>query len=252
MYEVPVSRQEEGRLAALKLYDILDTQPEQEFDNLAQFAAEICKTPIAAISFIDEKRVWFKSRIGLKIAEMPRETSFCRFTMLKDDIFEVSDPLSDNRFDKNILVSGEQSIRYYAGIPLINKEGYRIGTLSVMSQYPNKLNEHQKISLKILRSAVMAQLESKREEKEAQFFLEALYQVADVAMLDSKLNYEKVNTSFCELAELNESAILGKNQAEIHLADINEEQDAAIFNSLTHKTSWKGKVKNLNKKGTIY
>ncbi len=251
MFELPLSKHEEGRIAALKLYDVLDTAAEPEFDSLAQLAAEICKTPIAIISIVDDKRTWFKSHIGLKVQDMPRESSFCRYTILKDDIFEVTDPLSDNRFDKNILVSHDPGIRYYAGIALVNKDGYRLGTLAVMGQYPNKLNEHQKVSLKILRASVMSALELRREEKEGNFYKEALYQIAPVAVTDAKLNYEYVNEEFCALADMRAGEILGKNQGVINLADLSDEQNAAIFESLTDNKTWKGRVRNQNKRGAI-
>ena len=166
MYELPLSRHEEGRIAALRLYDILDTLPEQEFDNIAQLAAEVCKAPIALISLIDDNIQWFKSRVGIDLNEMPRELSFCRYTILDDDLFEVTDPASDSRFDRNPFVTGPLQVSFYAGVPLINKDGYRLGTLSVLSTAPNKLDRAQKTALKTLAQSVMNLLELRRSRKE--------------------------------------------------------------------------------------
>lgn len=162
MDELPLSRHEEGRIAALRSYDILDTLPEQEFDNITQLSARVCGTPIALISFIDDNVQWIKSRVGLDMQELSRDQSFCRYTILDDELFEVTNPLGDSRFAKNPLVTGPKRISYYAGVPLINKEGYRLGTLSIMSPNPHKLNEVQRSAFRTLAQAVMTQLELRR------------------------------------------------------------------------------------------
>lgn len=162
MEGLPLSRHEEGRAAALRSYDIMDTLPEQEYDNLTQLAARLCGTPIAYISFLDEKIQWFKSNVGLGIKQINRDISFCRYTILDDDLFEVPDPFSDSRFTRNPMVTGVQKISYYAGVPLINKEGYRLGTLAVMAQEPHSLNDAQKGALKTLAQSVMTLLELRR------------------------------------------------------------------------------------------
>ncbi len=167
MEGLPLSRHEEGRAAALRSYDIMDTLPEQEYDSLTQLVARLCGTPIAYISFLDEKIQWFKSNVGLGIKQINRDISFCRYTILDDDLFEVKDPFSDSRFARNPMVTGVQKITYYAGVPLINKEGYRLGTLAVMAQEEHALNDAQKGALKTLAQSVMTLLELRRVTRAA-------------------------------------------------------------------------------------
>ncbi len=166
MDELPLSRHEERRIAALKSYDILNTLPEQDFDNITQLTAQVCNTPIALISFVYDTIQWYKSRVGLAMEDIPRDLSFCRYTILDDEIFEITNPLADSRFAKNPLVSGPERISYYAGVPLINKEGYRLGTLSVMSPDTHQLNDAQRLALRTLANSVMTLLELRRTQKE--------------------------------------------------------------------------------------
>ena len=106
------------RLAALHNHDILDTGPELEFDNIAKVAAQICDTPIAYISFLDEHRQWFKARIGLELTETPRENSVCNHAILQPGLFVVSDLSLDPRFKDRVRVEGEPDVFFYAGVPL--------------------------------------------------------------------------------------------------------------------------------------
>ena len=112
------------RLTTLRGYEILDTLPEQAFDDLTFLAAQICQTPIALVSFVDEKRQWFKSRIGLGAAETSRDLAFCAHAILNpQSVLEVGDALLDPRFADNPLVTGDPCIRFYAGAPLVAANG---------------------------------------------------------------------------------------------------------------------------------
>jgi len=153
---------EAARLAALEKYAILDTDPEQSFDDLTLLASFICKTPIALISLIDEERQWFKSRVGLSVSETPREVAFCSSAILQSELFIVPDALEDERFRNNPLVVSEPHIRFYAGAPLISEEGFALGTLCVVDQMPRQLAPEQKEALKALSRLVLAQLEFRR------------------------------------------------------------------------------------------
>jgi GAF domain-containing protein len=153
---------EQGRIAALEKYAILDTEPEQSFDDLALLASFVCKTPIALISLVDEDRQWFKSRVGMEASETARDIAFCSTAILQSDVFVVSDALMDERFRDNPLVVSDPHIRFYAGAPLINEDGYALGTLCVVDRTPRELKPDQKEALKALSRLVLAQLEFRR------------------------------------------------------------------------------------------
>ncbi|HYX00145.1 MAG TPA: GAF domain-containing protein [Candidatus Elarobacter sp.] len=153
---------EVGRIAALQKYAILDTDPKQSFDDLTLLASFVCKTPIVLISLVDEDRQWFKSRVGMDAKETSRDIAFCSTAILQSDVFVVSDALKDDRFRDNPLVVSDPHIRFYAGAPLINEDGYALGTLCVVDRAPRDLAPEQKEALKALSRLVLTQLEFRR------------------------------------------------------------------------------------------
>jgi CheY-like chemotaxis protein len=159
--QLPLPEGETSRLESLNDLRILDTSPEQVFDDVARLAALICDTPIAVIDFVDEQRVWFKAKIGLELDDIPRDRSFSAHTILQSDVLIVPDPLSDERFTSNFLVT-EIGIRFYAGIPLIAVEGHAVGTLAAMDRIPHILTAEQIDSLKILARRIVHELELRR------------------------------------------------------------------------------------------
>jgi len=153
---------EAARVEALHKYAILDTEPEQTFDDLVLLASFICKTPIALISLVDEDRQWFKSRVGLSVSETPREIAFCAMAIQQTDVFVVPDTLNDERFRNNPLVVSEPNVRFYAGAPLIDEEGHALGTICVIDRIPRELAPDQQVALKALSRLVLAQLQFRR------------------------------------------------------------------------------------------
>ena len=153
---------EEARIIALDKYGILDTDPEQSFDDFTLLASFVCRTPIALISLVDEDRQWFKSRVGIDASETSRDIAFCSTAILQSDVFVVPDALADERFRHNPLVVSDPHIRFYAGAPLINEDGYALGTLCVVDRAPRELAPEQKEALKALSRLVLAQLEFRR------------------------------------------------------------------------------------------
>ena len=150
---------ETARLAALRRYRILDTAPEQAFDDLTLLAAQICETPIALITLLDEKRQWFKSRLGTSATDTARSIAFCAHTIQQDDMFVVPDTLADERFRENPLVVGEPGVRFYMGAPLITHDGHALGSLCVLDRVPRTLTAEQQAALDALRRQTVAQLE---------------------------------------------------------------------------------------------
>src|SRR5262245_9129558 len=120
---------EEQRLAALRSYKILDTESEAAYDDLTFLALQICKCPIALITFVDSNRQWFKSKIGLSLAETSRDISICAHTILQSDVLIIPDTLADERFATNPVVISDPKVRFYAGAPLITSEGHKLGTI---------------------------------------------------------------------------------------------------------------------------
>ena len=164
---------ETARLAALRKYRILDTDPEQSFDDLTLLASHICETPIALISLIDADRQWFKSKIGLSIAETSRSVSFCTHAIKQRGLFVVPDARDSDIFRDNPFVAGDSGIRFYAGAPLVTPEGHALGTLCVLDRIPRTLTADQIDALQTLRKQVEAQLELRRNLFELERALEA-------------------------------------------------------------------------------
>jgi signal transduction histidine kinase/ActR/RegA family two-component response regulator len=158
------AEQEAQRLAALRSYRILDTPPEQEFDDLVALAAQICNAPMSFISLIDETRQWFKAGLGLVERETPLNLSFCAIAIKSDDkdLFIVPDARKDARFSTYPNVQGQPHIRFYAGAPLVTQDGFTLGTLCIADSKPRELTPEQLRALRVLRRHVITSLELRR------------------------------------------------------------------------------------------
>ena len=151
---------EEQRLAALKRLNILDTDPEERFDRLTRVALRTFNVPIALVTMVDENRQWFKSRQGLDVAQTLREISFCGHAIQGPEVFVVEDTLEDDRFADNPLVSGDPNIRFYAGAPLHNLHGHRIGTFCIIDRTERRFDAEDRQLLNDLASMAQHELDA--------------------------------------------------------------------------------------------
>jgi diguanylate cyclase (GGDEF)-like protein len=165
---VPTPANEAQRIAALRAYEVLDTACEASFDNIARLASMVTGCPIAAVSFTDVERQWFKARIGTDLAECPRELAFCAHAILQPDRpMVVDDATQDVRFRENPLVNGPASLRFYAGAPLVNPAGQPLGTLCVMDRRPRRMSTEHRQALAHLAETVVTTLELRRAMNQA-------------------------------------------------------------------------------------
>ena len=153
---------ERARLESLQSYRILDTDPEQAFDDIVLLASHICGTPISLISLVDENRQWFKARVGTSLTETSRSISFCSQAIRGTEMLVIPDATQDERFRDNPLVTGDPHFRFYAGAPLITREGHALGTLCLVDHVPRRFTEEQAHALDALRRQAEAQLELRR------------------------------------------------------------------------------------------
>jgi len=156
---------EDIRLQALRELLILDTPPEERFDRIAAFAAQEFDMPVVLLSLIDEQRQWFKARVGLEIAETPRDISFCGHTILRDETMVVPNAALDERFADNPLVTGDPHIQFYAGAPLKLPNGQTVGTLCLLDRQPRTLDEVDLAILASLRDLAIEELMRRSSEE---------------------------------------------------------------------------------------
>ncbi len=224
------------RLAALRNYDILDTVPEIEFDNIARIAAQICNAPLAYISFLDEHRQWFKAKIGLDLTETPRENSVCNHAILQPGLFVVSDLNLDPRFKGRVRIKGDPDPSFYAGVSLRTKDGLPLGMLCVLDHdaRPEGLTEQQGEALATLAQAVMCQLELKITSKtaaESEEFTRRLLASSDdcIKVFDLKGRLRFMSQGGMRAMDVEDfRAIEGRHWTEIWSSIAGEDSKAAV------------------------
>ncbi len=229
------------RLTALHRYDVVDTLPEPVFDDLTKLAAHICGMPVALIVLADEKRLWFKSKLGVPVSEVPRDGSPCCYTILGDDLMIIEDTHRDSRLAKTPLVVGEPRLRFYAGMPLRTSDGFQIGTLCVGDSRKRRLSQQQREALRILAHQVMAQLELRRHLvelerslfehrrtqdalKNSEMFYQALVESLPQNILrkDTKGRFVFANQKFCASLGRPLNEVLGKTDSDFFPAQLAE------------------------------
>ncbi len=215
----PIPANEPERQQALNSYNILDTLPEEEYDAIARLASYICQTPLALITFIDRDRQWFKAKIGApaEIDQVPRAESFCRYTVMSNDLVEVPDATQNEYYAASDLVTGPFAIRFYASAPLIDAEGQCLGSLCVFDQKPKHLSAEQRDALQTLAREVISHLSVRRQKQQLEANLkqrEEFYNLFNnsseihlIADADSKI--ELINNAVCDILGRDPQKIIG-------------------------------------------
>lgn len=193
-------KDEVRRIQVLWQYEVLDTVPEQVFDELTALAALICSAPIALITLVDEHRQWFKSKVGTTISETNRDISMCAHAILQKDLMIVPDATKDRRFKDNPLVAAEPKIRFYAGAPLVTPGGQALGTLCVVDLVPRQLTGDEHEALQLLARHVMTLLELRRQSRTRD---------------DSRQIKKDLARALAEVARLNQTRTAGKTRKPI-------------------------------------
>ncbi len=271
------SKAEARRLAALHSYNILDTLPEKEFDDIVQLAATLCGVPTVLISLVDADRQWFKARKGMAASQTSRDLSFCAHALAETSLFVVPDAAEDPRFAGNALVTGEPHIRFYAGAPLRTPDGQTLGTLCVLDSKPRTLSAGQQEALLTLSRQVMVHLELRRhiavqeERMQAQGKAEqraeqrlhlleiAVERANDVIIITEAEPFDApgpsivyVNPAFTRMTGYTPEEVLGKTPRILQGPDTDLAVNARIRASLEKWQSVQVEVLNYRKDGTRF
>ncbi len=230
--QAAIPTNEAERIQALLSYQILDTIAEKDFDDLTALASFICGTPVALISLVDQNRQWFKSKVGLSATETSRDIAFCAHTILRPDLLIVPDALEDPRFIDNPLVTGEPNLRFYAGAPLVNPEGFPLGSLCVIDHTPRQLNLEQQAALRAISRQVVTQMELRRKlanlkqaeaslrESEHRFRTLSTFAPVGIYLANLEGEYTYVNDRWCQITQLQpEQALKGEWIRVLHPED---------------------------------
>ncbi len=262
------------RLKTLLTYGIMDTPVEKEFDDLALLASIICNTPIAIISMIDEKKQWYKAKVGIDICEVKVEDSFCQHTLAENRFLEIHDATLDDRVKDNPKVKGENGIRFYAGLPLTASNGHILGTLCVVGFSPMRLSSEQKKGLELIARQVMVLLESRKKNlalsDEVENLLNIRIQATNKKLVKLEMEYDSLfkaiskssavvefspegmfisaNDNFEEIVGYEAEELAGRHHGFL-LAEDEKSDNIAFWDSLKKGNFQSGRFKRRHKSG---
>jgi PAS domain S-box-containing protein len=260
----PVPDDEPQRVAALRRYEILDTEPEAPFDDLVQLAATICRVPIAQVSLVDSRRQWFKAKTGVGICETSRDIAFSAHVILQRDIFEVQDAHEDERFSTNPLVKGAPGIRFYAGVPLVTGDGYAVGTLCVIDRVPRRLSPAQQQALSALGRQVLSQLDlrlhnrhlaqhlaaqKQSDSMQARFLFAFEHAIDGMAILDQAGRFTYMNRAHAAMYGYEPADLIGKSWKQLYAPEWAAKIDRVFFPLLMERGHWHGETIGTKKLG---
>lgn len=267
-------KEEIKRLQTLLSYNILDSPFEKDFDELAGLIALVCEVPIAIISLIDDKRQWYKAKVGIPLDEVPIEETFCQYTVVQDELLEISDALLDERVKENPKVKAEHGIRFYAGMPLKAENGYNIGTVCVVGDKPKKLTKKQRKALKMLTRQAMHLMEARKmnkalgtelnaileekvsetqkklelKETENRDLMRAIRNSSGVVEFTPDGNIISVNNNFEEISGYKERELLGR-QYEILIPSEDLTENSKLWATLKRGKFRTGRLRRIHKNG---
>jgi PAS domain S-box-containing protein len=210
--EIEISHREKERINALHEYVALDSLPESDFDEITKLVSFICNVPLALITFVGERTIIFKSHFGTDATETAREGSFCSYALEQDGVFVVPNTREDERFSDNELVTGDFDIQFYAGAPLINDDGYALGTLCVLDHTPRELTENQLEAIKILSHQVIQLIEVRKKNAQLEASKNAYKSLFDqnpdaVFSFDIKGRFVNANAALTQMVEISENEL---------------------------------------------
>ena len=229
MKSAPILANESARQARLDGLGVLDTLPQPAFDHITELACRICDTPVALITLLDRDRQWFKSRVGIEVAQTDRDVSFCGHAILDpEQVMVVQDALQDPRFVDNPLVQGEPQIRFYAGAPIVTEDGHALGSVCVIDRRARVLEPAQRAVLCSLASLVATLLEHERlqrdesqrnsaEERRRNQVLQALLHAGRElkSFVDCDYVYQFVNPTYLDYWQRRPADIVGRRVADL-------------------------------------
>lgn len=220
----PPTTKEEERLAQLQALQLLDSPPEEVFDRITRLAARVLDVPIALLVLVDRDRLWFKSRVGIDIEEMPRDYSFCSYAIQQQEPLVVADATADPRFEVNPLVHGASHIRFYAGAPLYSSGGFALGTLCMLDRTPRVLDETEAMMLRDLAALAQREIQQReatllaaresvrsslaRQDSEARFQATFEHAAVGIAIVGVDGQWSRVNRRLCEFLGYSETELL--------------------------------------------
>lgn len=252
-----VSSSEKQRLRSIIDLDVLDTEPEELFDNVVKVAASLCNVSISLITLVDDTRQWFKANIGLEtLSQTPREVSFCAHAIKQDGIFEIPDTREDARFSNNPLVTQKPAIRFYAGCPLRLSDGSCVGTLCVLDTQPNSLSAHQRESLTHLSTITVRLLETRnlsREISEHESQLRLLSEASPLGICKCDLtgSCDYVNKSWQTICDMSEVEAMGFGWTKAIYPDDKKMVFTNWSKAITSKSNVDIEFRIIDKKGAI-
>lgn len=233
MLEARLPENEEARLQDLYRTGLLDSPQEDEFDDIVKFASSLCNMPISLISLVDTNRQWFKARVGLEAPQTNREISFCSHAILQDQLFEVPDATEDDRFYDNPLVTDFPAIRFYAGMPLVTRNGSRLGTLCVIDNTPRTLTTDQKFGLKVLAANIIKITELRIKNKSLHYLSETQKTVISILAHDVRNPLASIKS----IIEFKQSDILDAGAATEMIEMVSDHLDNTI-NMVDNVVRW--------------